>query len=139
MKIQPLRRMKAVLSTLCIAGLLLAAVVEGAVIVQRHFEVNFPGVDSLGNLDYNNQVISTQSVAFFNTRTQRAIVHATAKRVPNQSGRLQVFVDSGYPVYAIPDLNLLFQTNYGLYAVTKRGLAAQYATGQIIVPCNVVP
>ena len=138
MKIQPLRRMKAVLSTLCIAGLLLATVVEGAVIVQRHFEVNFPGVDSLGNLDYNNQVISTQSVAFFNTITLRAIVHATAKGVPNQSGRIQVFVDSGNSVYAIPDLNLLVQTNYGLYAVTKRGLGAQYASGKI-VPGYVVP
>ena len=132
MKIQPLRRMKAVLSTLCIAGLLLATVVEGAVIVQRHFEVNFPGVDSLGNLDYNNQVISTQSVAFFNTRNQRVILHATAKCVPNQSGRLQVFLDSGNSVYSVPDLNLLFQTNYGLYAVTKRGLGAQYASGKIV-------
>ncbi len=138
MKVQPMRRMKAVLSTLCIAGLLLATVVEGAVIVQRNFEVNFPGIDSLGNLDYNHQVISTRSVAFFNTRNNRAIMHATAACVPNQSGRAQVYVDSGNTVYPVPELNVLFQTNYGVYGVTKRGLAALYASGRI-VPGYTVP
>ncbi|RLS40888.1 MAG: hypothetical protein DWH81_06610 [Planctomycetota bacterium] len=138
MKVQPLRRMKAVLSTLCIAGLLLATVVEGAVIVQRHFEVNFPGVDKWGNLDYCHEVISTQSVAFFNTKNNCAIMHATAACVPNKSCRAQVYVDCGNTVYPVPELNVLFQTNYGVYGVTKGGLAALYASGRI-VPGNTVP
>jgi hypothetical protein len=138
MMVQSQRRMKAVLGTLCIASLLFAAVVEGAVIVRRHFEVNFPGIDSLGNIDYDHQVISTRSVAFFNTRTGRAFLTAHAKGVPNQSGRLQVFVDINNSVYAGPDVNLLVQTNHSRYVVTKRGVSTQHASGKI-VPGNVVP
>lgn len=127
-----LRRMKAVVGTLCIAGLLLATAVEGAVIIRRHFEVNFPGIDSLGNLDFDNQVISTRSVAFFNTRSKRAFLSAVATGVPNQSGKLQVFVNSGNSVYAGPDVDLLVQTNYGRYVVTKRGVSTQFASGKIV-------
>lgn len=132
MMVQTQRRMKAALSTLCIAGLLLASVVEGAILVQRNFEVNFPGVDSWGNLDYDHQVISTRSVAFVNTKNKRAILQATATGIPNQSRRLQTFVDSGNSVYAVPNANLLFQTNYGLYVVTRNGLGAQFASGKIV-------
>ena len=136
--IHPQRRVKAVLGTLCIASLLFAAVVEGAVIVRRHFEVNFPGVDNMGNLDFDNQVISTRSLAFFNTRTGRAFLSAVATGVPNQSGRLQVYVNSGNSVYAGPDVDLLVQTNYGRYVVTRRGVSTQFASGRI-VPGIMVP
>lgn len=138
MKFQSLRRMKAAVGTLCIAGLLLASAVEGAVIIRRHFEVNFPGIDSLGNLDFGNEVISTRSVAFFNTRTKRAFLSASATHVPNLSGKRQVFVNSGNSVYAGPDVDLMVQTNYGRYVVTKRGVSTQFASGKI-VPGNVVP
>lgn len=132
MTFQSLRRMKAAVGTLCIAGLLLASALEGAVIVRRRFEVNFPGIDSLGNLDLGNEVISTRSVAFFNTRTKRAFLSAHATHVPNLSGKRQVFINSGNSVYAGPDVDLLVQTNYGRYVVTKRGVSTQFASGKIV-------
>ncbi len=138
MKVQPQRGFKTVIGTLCIAGLLFAAVVEAAVTVRRGFEVNFPGVDNMGNLDLDNQVISTKSLAFFNTNNGRAFLFAWAKGVPNQSGRLQVYLNSGNSVYAGPDVDLLVQTNYGRYVVTKRGVSTQFASG-VIVPGSEVP
>jgi len=119
-------------------GLLASSVVGGAVIIRRGFEVNFPGVDSMGNLDYDHQVISTKSLAYFNTRNKNAFLLATAHGVPNQSGKLQVFLNSGNSVYAGPDVNLTVNTTYGRYVVYKRGYAVQYGRGKIVTG-NVVP